>query len=149
IILSLRSNSNQVGVLVVFAQHDISPWSYGKVIAVLQNLPIIGLRKQLQFTGIGFFPSLAFLLAGDVPKDLSRSDFAPIGTGKIQLFVTKPDALSSCENGSPLVKTLISQIIFRGFYIFNINPCNVDRSIDRKFRSFLVFPVSRIPAFFY
>src|SRR5690606_10626652 len=129
-------------------KNHITPWCDGKVVTVLQNLPVVGLCKQLQLTRIGLFPGFAFVLAGDIPKYLPRADLPAVGTGKVKLFVAKPDTFASGENSCPFVQTLVSQIIFRGFYILDINPCDIDGLVDGKLRCFLVFPVAGVTAFF-
>src|SRR5690606_19420021 len=70
------------------------------------------------------------------------------GTSKVKLLITKPNALPSGKYRSPLVKTLIPQVVFRRLDIFNVNPGNCQGLVEGKFRRLLVLPVAGIPAFF-
>src|SRR3546814_10006282 len=93
---AFRRDADDARPAIIFAEDNIAPRGYGKIVACPQDFPIVRLGEQFQLAAaIGF--ALLFVRSGNIPEYLSLFGLSAVGAGKINLIVSVPHSLSAGE----------------------------------------------------
>ena len=96
------------------------------VIAVLDEIAVVGFEKQIQLAGLRCFVGGPFSRAGRVAPNLTLSRRPAIGAGEQEAILAVPDSFAAGETGSAAFEeSLITKIVIGRFDVLNIHPLDI------------------------